>query len=43
MPGDPDQTLFVLTAEAGTPSRQALDLLISWTLPGRVNDLHSGT
>ncbi|MFJ1706615.1 helix-turn-helix transcriptional regulator [Kitasatospora sp. NPDC088346] len=31
-PGDPDTTLFVYTAEAGSPSRQALDLLASWTL-----------
>lgn len=32
MPGDPDQTLFVFTTEAGTPSREAMDLLISWSL-----------
>lgn len=32
MPGDPDQTLFLYTAEAGTAHRQALDLLASWTL-----------
>ena len=31
-PGDPGQTLFVYTAEVGTPSRQALDLLAGWTL-----------
>lgn len=34
MPGDPDQTLFVYTTEAGTASRQALDLLASWTRAG---------
>lgn len=33
MPGDPDQTLFVYTTEAGTGSRQALDLLASWAAP----------
>lgn len=31
-PGDPGQTLFVYTAEAGTSSRQALDLLAGWAL-----------
>ncbi|GAA1750698.1 helix-turn-helix transcriptional regulator [Aeromicrobium alkaliterrae] len=30
LPGDPGQTLFVYTAEAGTTSRQAMDLLASW-------------
>lgn len=35
MPGDPDQTLFVYTTEAGTASRQAMDLLASWTLSRR--------
>lgn len=30
LPGDPDQTLFVYTTEAGTSSRQAMDLLASW-------------
>ena len=30
LPGDPDQTLFVYTTEAGTASRQAMDLLASW-------------
>lgn len=34
LPGDPDTTLFVYTAEAGSPSRRALDLLASWTLTG---------
>lgn len=33
-PGDPDQVLFLFTAEAGSPSRDALDLLTSWTLDG---------
>jgi transcriptional regulator with XRE-family HTH domain len=31
LPGDPDTTLFVYTTEAGSPSRQAMDLLASWT------------
>lgn len=31
LPGDPDQTLFVYSTEAGTTSRQALDLLASWS------------
>jgi transcriptional regulator with XRE-family HTH domain len=35
MPGDPDQTLFVYTTEAGTASRQAMDLLAGWVLDGR--------
>jgi transcriptional regulator with XRE-family HTH domain len=33
LPGDLDQTLFVYTTEAGTASRQALDLLASWAVP----------
>ncbi|MCF7550655.1 helix-turn-helix domain-containing protein [Pseudonocardia sp. WMMC193] len=33
MPGDPDQTLFVYTTEAGTRSREAMDLLASWAQP----------
>ncbi len=33
-PGDPGQTLFVYTTEAGTSSRQALDLLAGWALSG---------
>ncbi|MCF2536345.1 helix-turn-helix transcriptional regulator [Streptomyces nigra] len=32
LPGDPDTTLFVYTAEAGSASKRALDLLASWTL-----------
>ncbi|GIH27859.1 transcriptional regulator [Acrocarpospora phusangensis] len=32
LPGDPDVTLFVYTAEPGSPSKRALDLLASWTL-----------
>lgn len=32
LPGDPDQTLFTYTTEPGTSSREALDLLISWSL-----------
>ncbi|MBD7919923.1 helix-turn-helix domain-containing protein [Cellulomonas sp. Sa3CUA2] len=33
-PGDPDQALFLFTAEPGSPSHEALDLLIGWTLTG---------
>ncbi len=32
MPGDADQTLFVFTAAAGSPSQDALNLLLSWSL-----------
>lgn len=32
-PGDPDTTLYVYTAEPGSPSRRALDLLASWAAP----------
>ena len=32
LPGDPDTTLFVYTAEAGSASKRALDLLAGWTL-----------
>lgn len=42
MPGDPGQTLFVFSTAAGTPSREALDLLMSWSLspaqPRRVSE-----
>ncbi|MFD7667478.1 helix-turn-helix transcriptional regulator [Streptomyces sp. NPDC059788] len=34
LPGDPDTALFVYTAEPGSSSRQALDLLAMWTLTG---------
>jgi hypothetical protein len=34
MPGDPDQVLFLYTADPGTAHREALDLLASWTLAG---------
>lgn len=33
-PGDPDTTVFIYTTEPGSPSRQAMDLLASWTAPG---------
>ncbi len=33
-PGAPDQALFLFTAEPGSPSREALDMLVSWTLTG---------
>ena len=32
MPGDPDQTMFLFTTEPGTPAREAMDLLTSWSL-----------
>lgn len=32
MPGDADQALFVFTAASGSPSRDALNLLLSWSL-----------
>ncbi|MEU6407442.1 helix-turn-helix transcriptional regulator [Microbispora sp. NPDC046933] len=38
LPGDPDTTLFVYTAEAGSSSKRALDLLASWTLPSSGGD-----
>jgi len=34
LPDDIDQVLFIYTAEPGSPSAQALQLLASWTLPG---------
>ncbi|MEU4311211.1 helix-turn-helix transcriptional regulator [Nocardia sp. NPDC024068] len=34
LPGDPDQTLYVYTTEPGSPSREALRLLASWSMPG---------
>ncbi|MGY1436799.1 helix-turn-helix transcriptional regulator [Streptomyces reniochalinae] len=33
LPGDPDTTLYVYTAEPGSPSKRALGLLASWTSP----------
>jgi transcriptional regulator with XRE-family HTH domain len=33
LPGDPDQTLFVYTAEPASAAREALDLLSSWSRP----------
>lgn len=37
-PGDPDQTLFLYTAEPASASRQALDLLASWVATPRAGD-----
>ena len=37
LPGDPDQTLFVYTTEPGTRSREAMDLLTSWSLGPRAH------
>ena len=31
LPGDAGQRVFVYTAEPGTPSQEALDLLASWS------------
>lgn len=39
LPADSEQTLYVYTAAAGSPSQQALDLLGSWTHP--INDAAS--
>jgi transcriptional regulator with XRE-family HTH domain len=33
IPGDDDQTIFVYTAEPGSPSAEALGLVASWTSP----------
>ena len=41
LPGDPDQTLFIYTTPVGTASRQALDLLASWTLVAGSGDTTS--
>ncbi|WP_275562595.1 helix-turn-helix transcriptional regulator [Streptomyces sp. 5-6(2022)] len=41
-PGDPDTTVYVYTAEPGSSSRQALDLLAMWTLTG-TGTPHLGT
>lgn len=35
LPGDLEQTLFIYTTEVGSASRQALNLLASWTAPSR--------
>lgn len=32
LPGDTEQAMYIYTAEANSPSRQALDLLASWTV-----------
>ncbi|PZE56986.1 hypothetical protein DEJ33_12745 [Curtobacterium sp. MCPF17_047] len=37
LPGDPDQTLFLYTAEVGTEHREALDLLSSWAATAGVD------
>lgn len=34
-PGDPDTTLFLYTTAAGSPSREAMDVLTSWTMSER--------
>ncbi|WP_125623315.1 hypothetical protein [Streptomyces sp. WAC 00631] len=34
LPGDPDTTLFVYSAEANSPPQRALGLLASWSLTG---------
>ncbi|MEU5833856.1 helix-turn-helix transcriptional regulator [Streptomyces diacarni] len=40
-PGDPDTTLYVYTAEPGSPSKRALDLLAGWTSPSPRATTHS--
>jgi hypothetical protein len=42
MPGDAEQTLFVFTAAAGSPTRVALDLLLSWSLDSQSATRPSG-
>nr|WP_060712193.1 hypothetical protein [Pseudonocardia sp. HH130629-09] len=34
-PGDPDTTLFLYSTAAGSPSREAMDVLASWALSDR--------
>lgn len=41
LPGDAGQTLFVYTTEAGTSSRQAMDLLASWVFA--THKIHQAT
>jgi transcriptional regulator with XRE-family HTH domain len=38
LPGDPGQGLLTYTADPGSPSQQALDLLASWTTAPRSSD-----
>jgi transcriptional regulator with XRE-family HTH domain len=38
LPGDPETTLFLYSTEAGSRSRQAMNLLASWTSSGRAVD-----
>ncbi len=35
LPGDEEQTLFVYSTEPGMASREAMNLLASWTLSSR--------
>lgn len=43
MPADPDQTLFVYTTEAGTSSREAMDLLAGWAHSARTEQARDQT
>ncbi|MDA8369739.1 MAG: helix-turn-helix transcriptional regulator [Nocardiopsaceae bacterium] len=38
LPGDPDTALFVYTTEPNSPSRRAMSLLASWSLPTTPTD-----
>ncbi|MBU2662791.1 helix-turn-helix transcriptional regulator [Actinoplanes bogorensis] len=41
LPEDPEQTLFVYTAPAGSPSQQALRMLASWNAADRLTIVHA--
>lgn len=42
LPGDPDTTLYIYTTEATSSSRQAMDILVSWTLTSTTASDHHG-
>jgi len=41
LPGDPGQSLLIYTAEPGSPTQDALDILASWTTAPRDSSLRS--